>query len=109
MKKSRSKKRYQNRKHLEWVVEQPCTLNAYTGGCYSAIQAHHLLKPIYSLRGMGLRAGDRDVIPLCMDCHRNLHKRGNEIEFFYELTGNGDWGKQQCQRLWLRSPFNEDS
>lgn len=71
------------------------------------IQAHHLLKPVYSLRGMSLRAGDKDAIPLCVECHRKLHERGNETKYFFEITGNGDWGKQQCQTLWLRSPYYE--
>jgi hypothetical protein len=37
-----------------------------------------------------------------------LHKRGNEIKYFEEITGNGDFGKIIAQQYWERSPHNDD-
>ena len=42
---------------------------------------NNLMKPFYSVRGKGLRAGDKDVVPLCSECHRELHLNGNEEKY----------------------------
>lgn len=48
------------------------------------VQAHHLLRA--APRGMGLKAGDNWVVPLCYYHHSELHRNGDEVEFF-ELYG----------------------
>ena len=51
--------------------------------CNGSIQAHHLLKPSDGKRGWSLKAGDDQVIPLCVFHHAQLHtKFGNEFKFF---------------------------
>jgi hypothetical protein len=75
--------------------------------CNAGVQAHHLLKPKFSERGMGRKAGDKDIMPLCFTCHSNLHKRGNEYKFFEEVTGNAYFGHITVQKVWLSSPYYE--
>ena len=75
--------------------------------CEGVIQAHHLMKPFYSSRGMGMRAGDKDIIPLCEKHHRNLHMLGNEYKFFEMITNNARFGILSAQRIWMSSPHYE--
>ncbi len=70
---------------------------------------HHLLRGV--VRGMGMRAGDQWVVPLCPEHHRELHAGGNETEFFirygidpqalayalYDCTGDADAGLTMIQ------------
>lgn len=116
-------KRYINKKHLEWVTELDCcirthynnlemmgTLPTNPSECseFNVIQAHHLLKPFYSSRGMGLRAGDKDVIPLCEKHHRELHMLGNEYDFFQQVVFNSRFGILTVQKVWNASPYNKE-
>ena len=107
--KSKSK-RYVNKKHLVWVSELSCILEEFNKGrCADEIQVHHLLKPFYSLRGMSLRSGDKDVVPLCSFCHKDLHMHGNELKFFNEIANNQNLGQEKCQKLWKESPHYEET
>ena len=77
-------KRLTNQKHLMWVRTLPCFISR-SGflSCNGSIQAHHLLKPSDGKRGWSLKAGDDQVIPLCVFHHAQLHtKFGNEFKFF---------------------------
>ena len=100
-------KRYVNKKHMDWIHSFPCCLTAQ-GDCLGAVQAHHLMKPWDGVRGMGLKATDRNLIPLRQRHHILLHKRGNELAFFEETTGFADYGKVTAQRYWKQSPHNDD-
>lgn len=100
------KKRYANKKHMDWIHGFPCCLQS-NRDCLGAVQAHHLMKPWDGVRGMGLKATDRNLIPLCQRHHIMLHKRGNELAFFEEQTGDSDYGKVTARRYWERSPYNE--
>tara|TARA_Y100000592_G_scaffold98824_1_gene172966 strand:- start:2581 stop:2958 length:378 start_codon:yes stop_codon:yes gene_type:complete len=97
-----SKKRYENRKYLEYVAQKPCCLTK--AGVYShshGVQVHHLLKPWSGVRGMGLRAGDQNSIPLCFHHHQMLHtKFGSEAKFFKSFGLHEDFGQQEAKRLW---------
>ena len=114
-------KRYSNKKHLEWVSELDCAISdhynrLYINGtapkekpiCSHEVQAHHLLKPFFSSRGMGLRAGDKDVIPLCFKHHSELHRNGNELKFFEQLVSNSRFGMVTAKQLWEESPYNKE-
>ena len=101
-------KRYVNKKHMDWIHPLPCCLTA-SGDCLGSVQAHHLLKPWDGFRGMGLKANDKNLIPLCQRHHILLHKRVNELAFFEEKAGFADYGKVTAQRYWVRSPHHEDS
>ena len=100
------KKRYANKKHLAWIHEFPCCLSA-SGDCLGAIQAHHLLRPWDGVRGMGLKANDKNLIPLCQRHHIMLHKRGDELGFFEDMAGYADYGKVTAKRYWEQSPHGE--
>ena len=87
-----------------WVSEKPCCLSGHFPAlCSANIQAHHLLKPYDGFRGVGLRANDKNVIPLCFKHHNALHKRGNEFAFFEEMTGDPYFGQKVAQYLWENS------
>ena len=102
------KKRYQNKKHLMWVSEQPCCLSAHFPAlCEGYIQAHHLLKPFEGFRGVGLRANDKNVIPICYKHHYLLHKRGNEFAYFKEATGDELFGQKIAKYLWENTPYDK--
>lgn len=57
---------------------------------------------------MGMKASDRNVIPLCLRHHIMLHKRGDELAFFHEMTGNENHGKEMAKFYWENSPHRED-
>lgn len=70
--------------------------------CNGSIQAHHLLKPSDGKRGWSLKAGDDQVIPLCVFHHAQLHtKFGNEFKFFehygFRKTAGQEYAKQLCE------------
>ena len=104
--KSKSK-RFLSKKHLEHVTTFDCILFPYSWCARRPVQAHHLLKPVYSQRGMGMRASDKDVIPLCYGCHTQLHANGNELKFFQLISDNENLGKEKCRELWEGSPYYE--
>jgi len=99
-------KRYKNKKHLSHVHDLDCALSEFEP-CHGPIQAHHLMKPWHGYRGMGLKANDRNLLPLCEYHHRMLHKRGNEKKYFEEITGDEFFGMLTSEKCWLRSPHYE--
>tara|TARA_R100000900_G_scaffold122477_1_gene96960 strand:+ start:29 stop:478 length:450 start_codon:yes stop_codon:yes gene_type:complete len=116
-------KRYVNKKHLMWVTELDCCIKEHYDNLrmmgiapkqisecsdFYNIQAHHLLKPFYSSRGMSLKASDNDVIPLCEKHHRELHLCGNEYTFFEKVVLNSRFGILTVQKVWNASPYNKE-
>ena len=76
-----AKNRFKSKELLLQVIEMPCCVR--NNSCDGLIQAHHLLKPWSDGRGMGMKATDRNVVPLCQHHHTSLHtKFGNEFKFF---------------------------
>ena len=96
-------KRYVNLKHLKYVRERPCMVCGTDYG----IEAHHLLRPWRGARGMSLKAGDENTVPLCNKHHRELHQIGNEVKFFEGSLGREDDGQFMARLLWLNSPAYE--
>ncbi len=96
-------KNHKNPKHLEWVRTWPCALSLHRD-CFGSIEAHHLMRPWSGKRGMGMKAGDENAMPLCQRHHIMLHKRGDEEAFFEEKQGSPSWGRATSQSLWYRSP-----
>lgn len=92
-----------NKKHLAYIHEQDCCLE-HSGGCNGPLHAHHLLKPWNGPRGMGLKAGDENCVPLCMGHHTELHMRGNEGQFFSDITGDPEFGKRLAEKLFKDGP-----
>ena len=97
----RQGKPYRNKKHLQWVAQQPCMI------CYAHAQCHHLLRPwIGPKHGTGMRCDDRNGVPLCPTHHRALHDRGDEDAWFFESPyRNESAGRGEAERLWLASPY----
>ena len=101
-------KRYENKKHLDFVRNKPCALWEAAPKCEGQTQVHHLLKPWSGERGMGLKANDRNVIPLCQAHHTELHdKVGDEEAFFQNYELMPSHGRETAAKLWLASPFYE--
>ena len=98
-------KQYKNKQHLLWVKQRPCLV----GGCNNHnVVAHHLLKPFDGYRGTGMKANDRNAIPLCNDHHVSLHtQHGSEKSFFTALGLDAQTGKFVAEALWNKSPYNE--
>jgi len=104
-------KRFVDKEHLAWVRQQPCLIKQ--AGFYSCkggvVQAHHLLKPYTGERGMSLRAGDQNVIPLCLHHHAELHtKYGSEKAFFAHFGLPENYGKEMAQRMFEGKGFYKE-
>ena len=81
----KKRKRFQCKPHMQLVSEMRCCVWGLS--CNGMTQVHHLLKPWVGARGMGLRADDRNVVPLCQYHHQQLHDRyGDEFKFFESKT-----------------------
>ncbi|MEK9767802.1 MAG: hypothetical protein VW683_02675 [Betaproteobacteria bacterium] len=96
-----------NPKHISWVHQFYCCVAAFSHSpCQGPIQAHHLLKPWSgNKRGIGYKASDENVVPLCLSHHMLLHdKIGNEFKFFEQITGQQNWGQEVAKTLWAISP-----
>ncbi len=99
----KSQSKFKSKKHLQFVGGQPCCVCQ----SQSTIQVHHLLRPWDGVRGVGLKANDKNVIPLCFSHHNELHKRGNEESFFEEQGFSHYHGKGVARTLWYSSPAND--
>lgn len=99
------KKRYQNKKHIGYILTLDCCCSNFE--CNGVIQAHHLLKPFDGVRGMGMKANDKNLVPLCVYHHNELHRMGNEYAFADKYFDNPSHLKFIAQRNWLRSPYYE--
>jgi len=64
-------RRYRNRDHLRFVMQQPCLLCGRKPS-----DAHHIrfVQP----RALGRKASDEFAVPLCRSHHRAVHRAGNE-------------------------------
>ena len=91
-----------NKKHLSFIHEHACCLS-FVGGCDGPLHAHHLLRPWSGKRGMGMKAGDENTIPLCMGHHGALHMRGDEDGFFAETCGDSEYGRNTAKQFWQQS------
>ena len=103
-------KRFVDKEHLEWVRQQPCLIEqAGFYSCKGVVQAHHLLNPYTGSRGLSLRAGDQNVIPLCLHHHSELHtKYGSEKSFFAKFGLPANYGKEMAQRLYEERAFYKE-
>lgn len=104
-------KRIVNKKHLLYVSTLPCFITkAGFMSCSGPIQVHHLLKPSDGKRGWSLKAGDNEVIPLCMYHHAQLHtKYGNEFKFLARYGFKKTAAQEYAKQLWEKKcDFFED-
>ena len=88
--------RVRDKDHLAYVAEQDCSVK----GCHGTpIQAHHLTcgpEP----KARGLKAGDTNVLPLCLRHHAELHAAGDERKFW---AGYGIEPVAAAAALWAES------
>jgi hypothetical protein len=98
--------KYENKKHVHFIHEQECILRHFSP-CQLRLEAHHLMRPWNGKRGMGLKANDRNLVPLCKHHHDQLHNEGDEDAYFKLLTGHPHYGRNAAQCLWLNSPHYE--
>ena len=90
-------RRYRNRDHLRFVMQQPCLLCGRKPS-----DAHHIrfVQP----RALGRKASDEYAVPLCRSHHRAVHRAGDEKA----------WWKQAeidpikvARKLWKRTRMDE--
>ena len=99
-----------NKNHLIYVSSLSCCLNDMQvetkNWCKGNIQAHHLLKPFEGTRGAGMKASDKNVVPLCYKHHAMLHDIiGNEDKFWTLFNLDENYGRLKAKSLWETSPF----
>ena len=99
-------RRYENKKHLAHIRDKDCLCRG--SDCYGGVEAHHLMKPWHGYRGMGMKAGDMNVLPLCHKHHMELHDVGNENSFWIRKGHSPDFGRAVSLRMWESSPHKED-
>ena len=106
------KKNIKNKKHLIFVTGFDCCLNISHEWCKGHVQAHHLLKPYDGVRGMGMKAGDNNAIPLCQTHHALLHDtKGDEDKFWESYNLSPDFGRNIAKELWemfQRKKYNKE-
>jgi ERF superfamily protein len=85
--------RERDRNHLRFVATQPCLICGRTPS-----DAHHL--KFAERAAMGRKVSDKFTVPICRMHHRDLHKRGNERNWW---EGQGIDPLPIAANLWLRS------
>ena len=67
--------RRRNKAHLKFVAAQPCLLCGRRPS-----DAHHLR--FAQVQALGRKVSDEFTVPLCRTHHRQLHRGGNEVEWW---------------------------
>jgi hypothetical protein len=70
--------RERDRDHLRFVAAQPCLVCGRTPS-----DPHHI--KFAEQRAMGRKVSDRSTVPICRLHHRELHRRGNERNWWQDL------------------------
>ena len=99
-------RRYANEKLLTHIRQKACLCSG--SDCFGGVEAHHLMKPWFGYRGMGMKSGDMNVVPLCHKHHMQLHEVGNENSFWISMGRSPDFGRAVAMRFWECSPYKED-
>jgi hypothetical protein len=90
-------RRYRNRDHLRFVVQQPCLLCGRKPS-----DAHHIrfVQP----RALGRKASDEFAVPLCRSHHRAVHRVGDEKAWWQQA---GIDPVDVARKLWKRTRVDE--
>ena len=96
-------KQFRSKKHMDFIRKQRCCICGATN-----VEAHHLLRPWRGHRGMSMKSGDENLVPLCVRHHRELHHYGDEDSYWKEVDGQTEFGRRTAYRLWLASPHYEE-
>jgi hypothetical protein len=90
-------RRYRNREHLRFVMQQPCLLCARKPS-----DAHHIR--FAQPRALGRKTSDEFTVPLCRTHHRAVHRAGNE-EGWWKQAGIDPL--KVARKLWKQARTNE--
>jgi hypothetical protein len=90
-------RRYRNREHLRFVMQQPCLLCARKPS-----DAHHI--KFAQPRALGRKTSDEFTVPLCRTHHRAVHHAGNE-EAWWKQAGIDPL--KVARKLWKRARTDE--
>ena len=90
-------RRYRNKEHLRFVVQQPCLVCGRTPS-----DPHHLrfMQP----RALGRKVSDEFVAPLCRTHHREVHRVGDERAWWKQAGINPI---KVARQLWRKTRLNE--
>jgi hypothetical protein len=90
-------RRYRNRDHLRFVMQQPCLLCGRKPS-----DAHHLrfVQP----RALGRKASDEFAVPLCRSHHRAVHRAGDEKAWWKQA---GIDPIKVARKLWKHTRIDE--
>jgi hypothetical protein len=90
-------RRYRNKGHLRFVVQQPCLVCGRTPS-----DPHHLrfMQP----RALGRKVSDEFVAPLCRTHHREVHRVGDERAWWKQA---GIDPIKVARQLWRKTRLNE--
>ena len=90
-------RRYRNKEHLRFVMQQPCLVCGRTPS-----DPHHLrfMQP----RALGRKVSDEFVAPLCRTHHREVHRVGDERAWWKQASINPI---KVARQLWRKTRLNE--
>ena len=90
-------RRYRNRDHLRFVMQQPCLLCGRKPS-----DAHHIrfVQP----RALGRKASDEFAVPLCRSHHRAAHRSGDEKAWWKQA---GIDPIKIARKLWKHTRIDE--
>jgi hypothetical protein len=90
-------RRYRNRDHLRFVMQQPCLLCGR-----KPADAHHIrfVQP----RALGRKASDEFAVPLCRSHHRAVHRAGDEKAWWRQA---GIDPIKVARKLWKHTRIDE--
>ncbi len=74
--------------HLAWIRAQPCAVKSLD--CFGSIHAHHRTGA-----GLGLKASDRETMPLCLAHHCQRHELTGYFKGWTKQALK-DWEKLTC-------------
>jgi hypothetical protein len=86
-------RRVRDKDHVKFVAKQPCLICGRRPA-----DAHHLRFAQH--RALGRKASDEFTVPLCRGHHREVHRSGNEAEWWIKA---GIDPTCSARSLWLRS------
>jgi hypothetical protein len=86
-------RRIRDRDHIKLVAKQPCLICGRRPA-----DAHHLR--FAQSRMLGRKVSDEFTVPLCRGHHREIHRRGNEVEWWNKV---GIDPTVSARALWLES------
>jgi ERF superfamily len=90
-------RRYRNRDHLRFVVQQPCLLCGRKPS-----DAHHI--KFVQPRALGRKASDEFAVPLCRSHHRAVHRAGDEKTWWKQA---GIDPLKAARKLWNHTRIDE--